>query len=147
MIHISRGLRSNYFLDRAEPGTTVSAKELAWETLQSSFEISKAYIHHSLDHFKDFMGMAVMIGVLESLGSDTPIPEVIQNTSENAFRVVDEQIQLHRPLCDQPTSAQDGDGLESMSFANAGISPHFLDSLGPALFDGNYDGDDVVSLF
>jgi len=32
--------------------------------------------------------MAVMIDVLESLCLDTLIPEVIQNASENTFRVV-----------------------------------------------------------
>jgi hypothetical protein len=145
MIHVSLGLRNNYFSDIPEPGSTVSARELAWDTLRSSFEIAKAYIHHSLDHFKDYMGMAVMIGVLESLDSGTPISEVIRNASENAFRIVEEQIQLHRPPYDTPVSAQDGDGLESMVFANAGLSPYFLNSLDPALFDGNYDGDNFLS--
>jgi len=146
MIHVSLGLRNNYFSDKPEPGATVSAKEVAWDTLRSSFEITRAYIHHSLDHFKDYMGMAVMIGVLESLGSDTPIPEVIRNASEKAFRVVEEQIRLHRPLYDIQISAQDYDGLESMAFASAGMSPYFLNFLDPALFDGSHDGDNFVSV-
>jgi len=145
MIHVSLGLRNNYFSDRPEPGSIVSAKELAWDTLRSSFEIARAYIHHSLDHFKDYMGMAVMIGVLESLGSGTPISEVIQNASENAFRVVEEQIQFHRPPYDTPVIAQDVDGLEPMVFANSGMSPYILNSLDPALFDGNYDENNFVS--
>lgn len=146
MLHVTLALRNKHFSDKPEPGTTRSAKDLAWDALRGAFEIMKCNVHRSVDHYKGFIGIAVGIGVLEALEKGTPVPQAIRNAAEQAFAVAAEQIQKHRPQIDPSLSGlsldPDIDSWDSGFMDGDSVSPPFLwNNLDPTLFDPSvFDG-------
>jgi hypothetical protein len=145
IIHLLLALRNKHFSDKPEPGTTRSAKDLAWETLKAGFEMMKCRVYHSVDHYKGFIGLAVGIGALEALEKGTPVPEAIRNAAEKAFADAEEQILKHRPQIDPSLSGlsldPDVDSWDS-GMGSGTLSPPFLwNDLDPTLFDPTvFDG-------
>jgi len=148
-IHVSLGIRNKHFSDKPEAGSTMSAKDLAWQALRGTYEICKSLSTSTIDCLKSFVGMSVGMGVLEVIDAGTSsasIPDVIRRSAERALEYVQEQLTLQRPQID-PSLADaalngadlDLDSLDSGFPDSAMLSPFFSNPFDPALFEGMWD--------
>ena len=149
MIHVSLGIRNKHFSDQPEAGSTMSAKDLAWQALRGSYEICKKLATTSVDGFKSYSGMSVGMGVLEAIDAgvdSSSMPGIIRKSAEQAFEYVLGKLPLDRPQIDPSLvdmtlngADLDLDSLDSGFVDSAMLSPFFSNPLDPALFENLWD--------